>query len=345
MLARLTRLVRPLLVVAVTAALLQRFTSIDVSRRDPRWQTHVKQPPTEQITGAEPEDSAGDNSQWRRWLKKSGKSLGQLTLVFAIPALLFTWYSSISSTPYAPLADGRLYLVVDRPNVQATLDIFLRDLQADSPTVDIGVHLSDPNARFALLAQGAWAFDDYPELRPKRSTTLPPRPATFIVDPASTSFSTTASTPSVVVVGSEYKASDDEWLAYGRYFISGHLHAPVEVFGRGRYRGTLPPIFGSPAALGESVQVTSVDGDWLDPEQLNINLDLAQFSGFYSKIAYSDPPAHETMSGMEWSTSGSLTYTRWEAVDQDASDRADQQIFLIGILLGLWGAVLLALVV
>ena len=96
-----------------------------------------------------------------------------------IPILTASWYSGLSAPVDPTIATGGLYLVVDHPDIDAQLSVVIQEPEAEHPVVGFRVRLSDPRPRYALVAQGDWAFADYPELNPSVAAASPPRPGAF----------------------------------------------------------------------------------------------------------------------------------------------------------------------
>jgi hypothetical protein len=264
------------------------------------------------------------------------------------------WYENASSTPYPPVQDGGLYLVLDRAGVDANLTVAVQQLNDRHPRVYISVKLSDPKVRYALVAQGAWAFSDASPYywNPRRSGRVAssPRPGHFIEAPVKRSaisppFLKFQDTPSVVVTGHMYvpvglEEAIGDFIVGGEWDLAGELSQPVEVSGRGRSRGRLPWIYAKQAYL--PVGISGVPGTWVNPRKATVAL-LFTTNTSFSKLETSDPPASRTSGGiLSKSDDGTIQSPEWQTSDPDAIDRADQTLFLIGVFMGIWGSMIVA---
>lgn len=262
-------------------------------------------------------------------------------VLLGLPVLAVRWYHQAATPVEPPVSTGGLYLVVDRPNVDAGLSIGIQDPQSEHPVLNVGVRLSDSNARYALVAQGDWAFIDYPELNPATRAASAPKPGVFSAQ--SGAFLPTQDQPSVVVVGKQYEPTNsDESFVYGTFDVSGHLPHPVQVAGRGRERGSLPWITSS-EPFGEAA-ITGVEGSWQRPRSASITLQVQEFGSFADHLEYSSPPASQVDYGVMWQANDTLSRVRWELTNPDSAARADEAILWIGILLGIWASVFVAVV-
>ena len=67
-------------------------------------------------------------------------------------------FISATTYPLAPVSDGGLYLLVDKPGVTANLNISLSQTMQADPGFSVEILLSNTTARFALVGQGPWAI-------------------------------------------------------------------------------------------------------------------------------------------------------------------------------------------
>ncbi|MFE3026898.1 hypothetical protein, partial [Nocardia tengchongensis] len=262
-------------------------------------------------------------------------------VLLGLPVLAMLWYRA-AATPVEPsVSSGGLYLVVDRPNVDARLSIGIQDPQSEHPALVVEVQLGDSNARYALVAQGDWAFTDYPELNPATSAAGAPKPGAFSAP--SGAFLPTQDQPSVVVVGGHYEpTTTTESFAHATFGVSGHLSHPVQVAGRGRERGSLPWITSS-QTFGQ-VAITGIEGSWQRPRSASITLQVQEIGSFAEHLEYSSPPASQVDYGVMWQANDTLSRVRWELTNPDSAARADEAVLWIGILLGIWASVFVAVV-
>jgi hypothetical protein len=309
------------------------------------------QVPPQASKGRVPSSYESTNHPWRLAIA------GLVIAVALVGGLILgiTWYEGASSTPYPPVRDGGLYLVLDRAGVDADLTVAVQQLFKEKPRVYISVKLSDPKARYALVVQGAWAFSDAPNYywNPRRSgrVATSPRPGHFTEAPTknkgaiSPPFLQSQDSPSIVVTGRTYQPPGLEeaigdYIVGGEWDVAGELSQPVEVSGRGLSRGRLPWVHAKQAYL--PVGISGVPGTWVNPRKATATLLVTKNSSF-SRLETSDPPASRTGNGILWkSEEGTIWSPEWETSNPDAINSADQTIFLIGIFMGIWGSMVVS---
>lgn len=260
------------------------------------------------------------------------------TALVAMPILGLTWYSRLASTPSPPIASGGLYLVVDQPDVEAELSVVVSDPEGDQPSIRVAVALNNRNARYALVAQGSWAFSSKRGRDSSRAHTSAPEPGTFTTTPE-TRYLAIKEKPSVVVVGENPQPSLLAAQLLEAPAVEGYLSHAVQVSGRGRERGYLPPIN---ARLVGPVAITGTKGTWTRPKATQISVALVHRNSFAHQVASVDPPASLMDYGLQWSTTDAVGRLKWELLNPDQESYSDQGVFLIGVSLGIWGSIVVA---
>jgi hypothetical protein len=123
--------------------------------------------------------------------------------------------------------------------------------------------------------------------------------------------------------------------------INGQLAHPIQVAGQGLERGFFPWI-STTQTIG-TFAISGVPGTWKQLRFSHISLTIEELDGFADTLVNAVPAASLSQYGVQWSARDDLQMTRWELSNPDSSVASDQEIFLVGILLGIWGGGVIAL--
>jgi len=232
-----------------------------------------------------------------------------------------------TTQPLAPIADGGLYLFVNKPGVQAAISISVTDSRAADPGFVASISLSSASAEFALVSQGPWEISDLAQ-GPLTAGSLTEHAGG--VEAVPSNFAPSYTTPSSVIVGSTDGPGDTE--------VTGQLRGRITSIGDGQTVGYLPGI--SAQSVIGTVKLAGVPGRWRDPESASITVNVPGEFGNEAVVS-ADPPT-SAPGTLTWSGTGYIVPMSWDTTDP--IDQANEQnaVLFIGILFGVWGALVVA---
>jgi hypothetical protein len=232
-----------------------------------------------------------------------------------------------TTQPLAPITDGGLYLFVNKPGVRAAISISVTSSREADPGFVASISLSSASAEFALVSQGAWKISDLAQ-GPLTTGSLTEHAGGIEAVPSNFAPSYTA--PSSVIVGSTDGIGDTE--------VTGQLHGRITSIGDGQTVGYLPGI--SAQSVIGTVKLAGVPGRWQDPKSASIAVNVS--GEFGNETVVSASPPTSAPGTLTWSRTDYIVPMSWDTTDP--IDQANEQnaVLFIGILFGVWGALVVA---
>lgn len=258
-------------------------------------------------------------------------------ILVGLPIVGYRFYQSASATPQLAPQTGGLYLVINKPNVEAHLmEVTVSEPDNAHPTLQARVYISDPHAKYALVGQGSFAFHEAasgPHVKEYESARFEPAGSLFVGQVAPSS--------AAVVYVPRVLWNPKYPLEYPSQYITviAKLDKQLASDGAGRSRGKLPPIL---AGITSRNRITGISGFWYPPLPGSTVRVSVSYDSPFDQIdsAY---PHTATPGNLTWSTNGGNPGGElWESSDPDAFDKVQRTIFFLGIAFGIWGAAIVA---
>jgi hypothetical protein len=199
------------------------------------------------------------------------------------------------------------------------MTVLVIDSRESHPGFDAEITLSEPGTRFALVGQGPWAITG---VRGEHAGGFTGSPAAV---PA-------GARPSVIVTARTDVTGDAT--------ILGSLPGRVTAIGDGQVAGYLPGL-DAVAAIGPA-HLGHTAGLWQNPKATRLTVEVPDEFGNSTVQAASPKPSQD--GALTWTGGGGIVPMTWTFSDPIDLSNQQNAVLIIGILLGIWGSVVVAIV-
>jgi len=270
---------------------------------------------------------------WRRSAARAVAVVGIVALV-AIPVAAWRWYRTIGRSPSPPGETPGLYVLADRPGVTATLEVSVSQPAAPHPVARIRVATTIPS-RVAVLGQGRWAF------------VVPPTGGPGAALAGQVALGSAKPWPFAPPEDAERTVLVEDLTATATADVEVRLQHALANTRRGQLQGALP-LVSAQVAGGASALVTGTPGTWMGVSSTSVQVSVTSEPAYRRVDSVFPAPAAAADGAapgqLLWSGSGAIATMRWEATDPGAEASAERALLLVGVLLGVWAATLVAVV-